>query len=251
MTQRPTTSANAQYSVAAPGSLAVRIAGYQRRKMYAAFLAMGVGPEDEILDVGVTSDQSFDHSNYLELWYPHKSRITAIGIDDASHLQRAYLGVRFLRGDGRTLPLRDGSFDFVHSSAVLEHVGSRAQQAAFVAEMARVARKGVFLTTPNRWFPIEFHTVLPLLHWLPPRLFRRVLAGLGRDFFALEKNLNLLSAAELRGMAEARGLSGYEVKGLRLLGWPANLLFLQWKHPGRETNRTAPGMSSYSPASHG
>ncbi len=32
-----------------------------------------------------------------------------------------------------------------------------------------MSRKGLFVTTPNRWFPIEFHTVLPLVHWLPKR----------------------------------------------------------------------------------
>lgn len=239
MNQPPMRCANAQYSAAAPDSLVVRIAGYQRRKMYAAFLAMGIGPADEILDVGVTSDRSFDHSNYLELWYPHKSRIIAVGIDDASHLRQAYPGLRFLRGDGRALPLADGSFDFVHSSAVLEHVGSRAQQAAFIAEMTRVARKGVFLTTPNRWFPVEFHTVLPLVHWLPPRLFRWLLAALGHDFFAIERNLNLLSASQLRDMAEAMGLRGYEVKGLRLLGWPANLLFILHKQTAEPDRSTA------------
>jgi len=236
----PRRAANAQYSLAAPESLAVKIAAYQRRKMYAAFLALGIGDDDEILDVGVTSDRSFEHSNYLELWHPHKARLTAVGVDDASHLPVAYPGVRFVRADGRALPFADAVFDFVHSSAVLEHVGSRAQQARFVAELARVARKGVFLTTPNRWFPVEFHTLMPLVHWLPPRLFRRLLVALGRDFFAAESNLNLLSAGQIRAMAEAIGLSGYEVRGLRLLGWPANLLFILRK-PAIEADRASVG----------
>ena len=33
-------------------------------------------------------------------------------------------------------------------------------------EAVRVGRR-VFLTTPNRWFPVEVHTRLPLVHWLP------------------------------------------------------------------------------------
>jgi hypothetical protein len=35
-----------------------------------------------------------------------------------------------------------------------------------VAEAVRVSSR-VFLTTPNRWFPVELHTRLPLVHWLP------------------------------------------------------------------------------------
>ena len=34
--------------------------------------------------------------------------------------------------------------------------------------------------TPNRWFPIEFHTLLPLVHWLPPEHFRKLLVLTGR-----------------------------------------------------------------------
>ena len=70
---------NAQYNVAAPGSLPVRIAGRQRRVMFDAFARQAAaGPVRLVLDVGVTSDQSYDHSNYFEAWYPHKARITAV-----------------------------------------------------------------------------------------------------------------------------------------------------------------------------
>lgn len=216
---------NAQYNVAAPDSLPVRIAGHQRRKMYAALLdAFPPAMEQHVIDVGVTSDRSYDHSNYLVAWYPHKARVTAVGLDDARFLEAEHPGVRFVRADGRDLPFDDGSFDIAHSSAVLEHVGDTARQTQFLRELWRVARRGIFVTTPNRWFPVEFHTVLPLLHWLPKPVFRRTLRALGKDFFAEESNLNLLSAGDLRRCARDAGLENVRVTSVSLGGWPTNLL---------------------------
>src|SRR5690606_27159648 len=125
-----------------------------RRRMYERFLATGVRPEDTILDVGVTSDRTQIASNYLEAWYPHKDKVTACGLDDASFLEAEYPGMTYVRADGRDLPFPDGAFDHVHSSAVLEHVGSAADQLQFLSELVRVSRRGVFVTTPNRWFPV-------------------------------------------------------------------------------------------------
>ena len=95
---------NTQYNTAAPNSLPARIAHYQRRKMFRAFMAFAAArPQDTILDVGVTSDRSYDHSNYFCAWYPHKAAITAVGLDDASFLSTLYPGLRFIRADGRDL----------------------------------------------------------------------------------------------------------------------------------------------------
>jgi ubiquinone/menaquinone biosynthesis C-methylase UbiE len=129
------TKPNAQYNVAAADSLPVRIAAHQRRKMFARFMTdTGVAAGDTVLDVGVTSDRSYAASNYLEAWYPHKSCVTAVGIDDASFLCTEYPGMRFVMADGVNLPFRDRSFDVVHSAAVIEHVGAYARQRAFVRE---------------------------------------------------------------------------------------------------------------------
>ena len=220
------TRVNAQYNVATGGSLTDRVSTWQRRRMYARFIASGVAADDTILDVGVTSDRDQLASNYLEAWHPRKDRITACGIDDASFLETLYPGVRFVHGDGKALPFADGSFDWVHSSAVLEHVGSAAEQAAFLAELQRVCRKGLFVTTPNRWFPIEFHTVLPLVHWLPPARFRALLRRIGHDALAQERNLNLLGRRELAAAAAAAGIDDARIDSVSLALWPSNLLLL-------------------------
>lgn len=66
--------------------------------------------------------------------------------------------------DGRSLPFTDQSFDLVFANAVLEHVGGVEDQRRFIAEHDRVGRCWA-LTTPNRWFPVESHTLAVLRHW--------------------------------------------------------------------------------------
>jgi SAM-dependent methyltransferase len=195
--------------------------------MYARFVAdCGVTAKDSILDLGATSDRSYASSNYLEAWHPYKDQITAAGIDDASFLEVQYPGVKFIFANGLKLPFSDLSFDVVHSSAVIEHVGASANQATYVAECARIARKAIFLTTPNRWFPVEFHTLLPIVHWLPKQYFRWLLNRVGLEFFAEEHNLNLLSRGELERLTGKRNEFDFRISSVALLGWPSNLLLV-------------------------
>jgi ubiquinone/menaquinone biosynthesis C-methylase UbiE len=217
---------NDAYNLAQPNSLPVRIALQARRRMYERFLEnTGIRPGETLLDVGVTSADEYESSNYLEAWYPYKEKITAVGLDDASFLEQRYPGMRFIQADGKNLPLPAQSFDVVHSSAVLEHVGSASDQRAFIDELRRVARRAVFLTTPNRWFPVEFHTVLPLVHWLPKKVFRGLLRKSARyEFFSREENLNLLSRGDVAALCADMPGWTVSIDFLRLVGLPSNLL---------------------------
>lgn len=179
---------------------ATRLALRARKVMYRRYT--DVFPptlEQAVIDVGVTPDRTLADSNFFEQWYPYKHKLTATSIEDASFLEHEYPGLTFVRTDGSTLPFADGEFDIAFSSAVLEHVGDRAAQRAFVAEICRVSRH-FFLTTPNRGFPIEVHTFLPLLHWLPQRHHQTALRRLRKSFWADTANLNLLTAAELMAL---------------------------------------------------
>ena len=221
---------NAQLNVAAPDSLSVRVAARVRARMFEKFArTLAPSEKDTVLDIGVTSDRSYESSNYFEVFYPWKHRITAAGLDDASFLETQYPGIRFVTADAMALPFPDRSFDLVHSSAVIEHVGSRARQQQMLAECLRVARRGICLTTPNRWFPVEFHTQLPLLHWLPSGMHRPAFRLLGYGFFAEESNLNLLSRRNLFDIAAAFPEWRFTVQRQRLLGMTSNLMLFGWR----------------------
>jgi ubiquinone/menaquinone biosynthesis C-methylase UbiE len=218
---------NAQYNYAKPGSLSVRVAARMRRRMFDRFMwALRPSETDMVLDIGVTADESYESSNYFEALYPHKHRIVAAGIDDASFLELKHPGVQFRRADALALPFPDGSFDLVHASAVWEHVGSFENQGRMLSECLRVARRGVFLTTPNRWFPMEFHTQLPLVHWLPKSTFRALVRRTRFAAMADEGRLNLLTPAEVRTLARSHPGWRFDVESTRLLGWPSNILMV-------------------------
>lgn len=218
---------NAQYNLAQANTLPTRIAAYARRRMYDRFIrSTAIQADETLLDVGVTSDQTYEASNYVEAWYPHKNRITAVGVDDAAFLEQRYPGLTYRRANGLDLPFAADSFDVVHSSAVLEHVGSAENQRRFITELARVAKRTVFLTTPNRRFPVEFHTVLPLVHWLPKPWFRRLLRNTRYEFFSREENLNLVNRRELRQLCAHLDGCAVAVESQRLLGMASNLLLI-------------------------
>lgn len=183
---------------------------------------------DLALDVGATSDRSYESSNYFEAWYPYRDRVVAVGLEPESLIERDFPGVRYVCADGLALPFRDRSVDIVHASAVIEHVGSRDQQKRFIVELCRVARRCVFLTTPNRFYPLEFHTLLPLVHWLPQPVFHRALQMTGRAAFADEAVLNLLGGGGLACLARVPGWA-FRIDRIRLLGLPSNLLLLMWR----------------------
>jgi SAM-dependent methyltransferase len=177
-----------------------------------------------VLDVGVTSDSSFRESNYFEQFYPYPHNITCVGTEDGSHLCETYPGLRFRQvRPGEPLPFRDAEFDVVFSNAVLEHVGNRAQQAQFIGELSRVA-KGFFITTPNRWFPVEHHTGLPLLHYLPAPLFRSLIRGSRYHYWAAEEHLNILTARELSHILPRAAAA--RVEKIRLFGAVSNLVVI-------------------------
>lgn len=203
-------------------SLASKVALGARHKMYALFVELlDPQPSDLVLDIGVTPDTSLPDSNFFEKLYPHPENITATSIEDASNLLEEFPGIKFVRTQSSGLPFADKEFDIVFCSAVLEHVGDRAQQQHFIEELTRVSKR-FFVTTPNRGFPIEVHTFIPLIHWLPQRIHQRILRILGLEFWAKTANLNLLSGGSMLALFPKS--SKPKLRKNRLLGFASNLI---------------------------
>jgi SAM-dependent methyltransferase len=155
----------------------------RERKLQLFLELLRPGAHTTVLDVGVT-DNSFgagSTDNFFEALYPWPERVTAVGNTGLDRFAAAFPSVTAVRADGRSLPFEDAAFDLGFSNAVVEHVaGGRDGQRQFVRELCRVARH-VFVTTPNRFFPLEVHTLLPFAHWLPPRVRTHALRARGFD----------------------------------------------------------------------
>jgi hypothetical protein len=203
-----------------------------RREIFKKFIDFsGASSSDYVLDVGASA-QDHPSSNFFEQYYPYKNRLTALGLGDFYELESIYPGVRYVRGDGSSLPFGDLSFDWVFSHAVIEHAGGDASQEQFISQMLRVARKGVFLTSPSRLHPFEFHTGLPLIHYLPKRMHLSVYKKIGYEFYSRRENLNLLypwhfflrieSVLRKDGLEE---LMRVEKDFVRWMGFASNIIY--------------------------
>jgi SAM-dependent methyltransferase len=162
--------------------VASRVSMRSRERKLERFLALlQPGPQTTVIDVGVTNAPfgAGSTDNFFEALYPWPGQITAVGHTELDRFAAAFPAVRAVRADGRELPFADGAFDLGFSNAVVEHVaGGRDGQRRFVHELCRVAGR-VFVTTPNRFFPLEVHTLVPFANWLPLSARDRVVRARG------------------------------------------------------------------------
>ena len=146
-----------------------------------------IGPETRILDVG--SGHGANIARVLDGFGVTPANVYVADMSAAA-VARAHERFGFtpvVLDESGPLPFDDLSFDLVFCSSVIEHVTipkseiwgatddqrfnsrARAHQRQFAADLRRVAR-AYFVQTPNRLFPIESHTWLPLVGYLPRRL---------------------------------------------------------------------------------
>ena len=226
-------------------SFAYRVSHFNRRRKWDLFVERcAFSPADTILDVGYTDLEYSETDNFLEKHYPHRERITALGVESPEHFRERYPDVNVITYDGGIFPFDDGTFDLCWSNAVLEHVGSHANrreaQVQFLGEIARVSR-AAFITTPNRWFPAEVHTRTPFLHWLPKPLFDRYLRMRGQEW-ASGDYMDLLSAQDLRSVLQEAGIEQYEIVCNRVAGF--TLDFVAMFGEGWADRRAAVGLGA-------
>ncbi|MFA4981320.1 MAG: methyltransferase domain-containing protein [Candidatus Omnitrophota bacterium] len=206
-------------------SIAEKISAYNRAKKMGLFLnILKPTSESTIIDVGFSDEEYGPSDNFLEKHYPYPGNITALGIDAPHKFSERYPLVKAVTYKGGIFPFRDKQFDICWSNAVIEHVGRRDSQVLFLREAKRVA-DSVFITTPNRYFPIEVHTRTPLLHLLPKNLFDKYLCITGKKW-ATDAYMNILSLREIKNILSDAHISGYKIIRNRFLFFTLDFIII-------------------------
>jgi SAM-dependent methyltransferase len=229
-------------------SFAYNISAWNRQRKWKLFLSeIQPSPDNTVLDVGFSEQEYRETDNFLEKHYPYKEQITALCIETPDIYLSArkepnlrvpeeailmkkkesserYPQLNIVTYDGKIFPFPDKKFDICWSNAVLEHVGNEEQQILFLREIKRVAKKA-FITTPNRYFPIEVHTQTPLLHFLPKKIFDRYLHFVGKGW-ASDDYMYLLSTRDLRKRLRTAGITDYRIIKNRLFSFVLDFVII-------------------------
>jgi SAM-dependent methyltransferase len=176
------------------------------RKLELFHQIMKPAKEMKLLDVGAQINPNSHNEHQLIDTYPWKHNFAVVNIsqEHITAIKKRYPEVEAVVCDACELPWDDKSFDVVFSNAVIEHLGSFERQKKMAAEIMRVGKRW-FVTTPNRWFPFEFHMRLPLVTWLPGDSYLRIGRIISYNhirgkymFGAKRDDLRLMSAGELQ-----------------------------------------------------
>jgi hypothetical protein len=190
------------------------------------FNEINYNDEISLLDIGTTANIDKNHNLILQKTLKNK-KIVCLSNQDCTVLKNLYPNVKnFILGDGCNNQLDDNTYDIVYSNATIEHVGSYKNQKLFISECVRVAKKNIFITTPNRYFFLDFHTKIPFIHFFPKKIHRKILSLLGYDFFSVEENLNLLSKKNLIDLCQMLKIKRYKIISYKVFFFTSNLILI-------------------------
>lgn len=182
---------------------------------------------NSVLDIGSSSDNESIFSNIILKNLNLTSNIKSITNRKIQSKLFKKILIKSISKKFSNRMIKNFTSDLVLSSATIEHVGSCYNQKRMIENIGLLTNKIFFITTPYRFFPIEIHTKIPLLHFLPKKIFRKILSLFNYNFFSKEKNLNLLSVNELKIISKKLEKKFYlKIKFLKTFFFISNLILI-------------------------
>ena len=180
---------------------------------------------NDALDIGTTEDISNQSSNTI---IKNLKRINIFKSISNQDIKSSFFEKKLnksITDDLSKIELDEFGSDIVLSNATIEHVGSDENQRKMLDNIIKLSKKVFVISTPNRYFPIDFHTKIPFIHWLPKKYHRQILKIIGLGFYAQEENLNLLSKKDLILFMKKYDFT-YKILNIKLFNINSNLILI-------------------------
>jgi len=180
----------------------------------------------DVLDVGTTEDDNNVSSNYLIKNFGNDKIYKSISDQLITSSFFSKTLKKSITENFTKHEIECFQSDLVISNATIEHVGNFNNQIKMISNIISLSRKYFIIITPNRYHPLEFHTKIPLIHWLPKKIYMKILGYFGLKFFAKESNLNLLSENDLKLVMKKLNHKKYEINHINLFWIKSNLILI-------------------------
>ena len=179
------------------------------------------------LDIGTTNDFDKKSSNLI---IKNLREITILKSISNQKIDESFFNIsltKSITNDFTNIEIDKMSSDLVISSATIEHVGNEKNQIKMIENIIKLSKKYFVITTPNKLYPIDFHTKIPLIHWLPKKVHRFLLKIIGLNYLSKEENLNLLSKSDLeKMMRNFNALVDFKIKTINLFSFVSNVIVI-------------------------
>lgn len=179
----------------------------------------------DVLDIGTTSDVKNKSSNIIVKSLKNLKNYKSIS---DQKIISPFFGKKLKKSITKNFTKKEikhfGS-DLVISNATIEHVGSINKQKKMLSNVIKLTKKIFIITTPNRYYPIDFHTKLPFIHWLPKSVHRLILKLIGLNFYSKESNLNLLCENDFNNIIDQKKVR-YTFTYIKLFKLKSNLIVI-------------------------
>ena len=184
---------------------------------------------NEVLDIGTTNDTKNKSSNFIVKNLKNIKNFNSISdqLITSSFFKKNLQ--KSITENFSEYEIENFKSDLVISNATIEHVGNYDNQKTMFDNMIKLCKKMIIISTPYRYHPLEFHTKIPLIHWLPKNIHRKILKNIGLTFFSKEENLNLLSKSDFNNFVESKKIKG-EFRYIKFLFFKSNLIFIGKKY---------------------
>jgi SAM-dependent methyltransferase len=117
------------------------------------------------------------------------------------------IGSNYTRGDASLLPFKGKAFGLISAFSLVEHIKIESR-INFFAEIFRVLQDDGWLVIqlPNRYFPIEQHTFLPIVGYLPDRFHNYF-----NTYYCRVPSLQSVKKDLVRANYKILGITAYEM----------------------------------------